>query len=452
MKKRDDLDRTLMSVDDESDWHRQDKHRLKERIFQDIEKMNGNVIRKQTHSLKYYIAVVSVSLLLFILLFPNLLSLFDSDIDRFPSSASRMKNVTEEGYNIEIQRKIEERDGYRVFLQIENESIHTFEENEMFIKHFAGELEIDSVGEDWVFSPNPEELYVDRQSILIEVEEVRGSFAEIDAGSSVIIDFFVPSKIIEDPHVEIVYQSVKIPPVNARTSDGFQHTFHVIDVNNEKVGMYDESQHTPVSLKYVLVVLFFIVSLYIIWRHKTKRMVLLIATIVIVALMYIGMNIIKDDITEIENVVNEISWPMMEVVHIEMLDHGEALAFYEHGGGTLTSFGSVLVKETFFGWKNVRGGSSSHISARHPMGWNYSNYDYANTSYQSLLNGKLLNEEIDEIVITIHNIDKEVSGNIIDYGDGERFWYYISEDDNLDEVTIYGISKNGEIVEQYSNR
>ncbi|MFA9555781.1 hypothetical protein ACERII_00535 [Evansella sp. AB-rgal1] len=452
MKKQPDfheLDETLKSVDKESQWAEEGRNKVKQRIFHDLEKKERFFFSKKGTSLKYYLSLTAAAFLLFILLVPVLPFFDHAQESGRGDAAQRYSDEIEGGFYFNLQRIEEQGDGYAVTLFIENTNEEPFniQDNEIFIKSFD-KSRLDEVDGEWV--KHPEDQYVDTFSVLIEVDVLEGSFEVVEPGENTTISFFVPKEYIDNNNFELMYQSKVIPSGNYRGNwPGV--TYHVIDLHRENIALYDEGDHNSnVLVPYLLSIFIITGLLFVTWKYSnsTKRKTILSATIITLAIISHFTNIaLKDDIVEIKKETNQTTLPMMDVVHVEMLSNNEALAFYEHGGGTISYFGRNMLQKNLFGWRNI-GGSSYQITQRDNLHWGFSNLSYSSPNFDSLISGRLFNDEVVEVIVVVNN--QEEKAKIVEYRDGERFWFYLSEVEDLsNSVPVYGVNENGDILEQY---
>jgi hypothetical protein len=167
-----------------------------------------------------------------------------------------------------------------------------------------------------------------------------------------------------------------------------------------------------------------------------------IATILIV-IMSIGL---KDDIQGIEKAILSLNQPMTNLAHIEVLENKKAIAFYEWGTVPGEYFGIAKLKKNLFGWY-FNGGSTSQTPKGYKLGWSFSNLKGEFSDYTDIIYGKILDSDIESVLVTT-NIGKQYSAKIIEYNNGERLWFLITDGVELLGATVMGLSKNGEIIEK----
>ncbi len=179
-----------------------------------------------------------------------------------------------------------------------------------------------------------------------------------------------------------------------------------------------------------------------------SRVVKGMLSIVAILLVIFFVNLVfKDDTREIEKIVHSFHQPLSNIVHIEFLDRNKAIAFYEWGHPNEVSFGEVIVKKGLFGWKFI-GGGSSQISDEYKLDWSFLNLELTSFSnYTDLISGKILDSAIQEVRIQTKT-ENEYDAKIIHYNNLERFWFLITDGEDLLGSTITGLSSDGKIIEQ----
>lgn len=156
----------------------------------------------------------------------------------------------------------------------------------------------------------------------------------------------------------------------------------------------------------------------------------------------------KDDKQEIRQIVHSsIVYPAINVVHIEQLDHDQAIAFYEWDSAGQRHFGRAFLKKSIFGW-TYSGASSSYLSDNHSFSWSFSNLAYHFSGYTGVLSGKILDPDIEEIQIVTPD-GNNYSATIIEYSPNQKLWFIISDHDELVGSTIIAQSAEGETIEQF---
>lgn len=178
---------------------------------------------------------------------------------------------------------------------------------------------------------------------------------------------------------------------------------------------------------------------------KTKMIVLLSLSVLIVT-AYVIYDVSKDDTQEIRQIVFSLNQPAAEVVHIEFLDHHQAVAFYEWGHMNHKYFGHVVLKKKLFGWETA-GGSTGQIPEEHDLHWGYSFLANDLKNYTDLLRGKIIDPDIDEVLVVTNN-GREVPAQMIEYNLNEKFWFLVTKGEKLTGSKITGYSKDGDILAQ----
>lgn len=176
------------------------------------------------------------------------------------------------------------------------------------------------------------------------------------------------------------------------------------------------------------------------------KLVLLFIIAVLVIIIFLISSGPKNDPKGIEKAVFSLNQPMTKIAHIEVLGNKEAIAFYEWGNGAEVYFGHARLKKDVFGW-HFKGGSTSQTPKDYKIGWSFSNLKEDFSHYTDLLNGKILDSGINEVLV-ITDKGKQYPAYIIEYNNGERFWYLMTKGEELIGSTVKGRSKNGEIMEQ----
>ncbi|WP_218244233.1 hypothetical protein, partial [Pseudomonas sp. 2995-3] len=98
----------------------------------------------------------------------------------------------------------------------------------------------------------------------------------------------------------------------------------------------------------------------------------------------------------------------------------------------------------------TRSWSSGPIS-EDQLNWSFSNLERRNFSdYTDIIDGVILNPEITEVRITSTN-DNVYSAEIIEY-EGGRFWFLVTDGDDVSGATVTALDEEGEIVEEHHSR
>lgn len=178
--------------------------------------------------------------------------------------------------------------------------------------------------------------------------------------------------------------------------------------------------------------------------RKKVKIIFLISIIVVVSFF---VNIaLKDDIKEIEKAVYSLNQPLTKIAYINLLDNNKAIVFYEHTSAKIEYFGNIRLKKNIFGWK-LGSNSSGQTPNDHKLGWHFSNLKHDFSKYTDVLSGKILDSEIKEVFIVTKN-NKEYQAEIIEYNNGERFWYLVTDGEELPGSTVTGLSIDGKIIEE----
>lgn len=115
--------------------------------------------------------------------------------------------------------------------------------------------------------------------------------------------------------------------------------------------------------------------------------------------------------------MNSLNKPMTNIAHIETLDNNtKAIAFYEWGIAGDEYFGIAVLKKNIWG--------------------------------TDILYGEILDSKMERVLVKT-NSGKQFEANIVEYNNGERLWFVITEGEPLIDVTITGYSRNGIIMESF---
>lgn len=156
--------------------------------------------------------------------------------------------------------------------------------------------------------------------------------------------------------------------------------------------------------------------------------------------------LVKDDVQEIKKSVDALNQPLTKIAHIEFLDNNQAIAFYESGTDENLYFGSAIFKKNLLGWRFVSGASGS-LAHGHKLDWGFSNLEPHLSDYTDLIRGKILDSDIVEVRVT--TAEQELfTANIVEYNNGEKFWFLVSDGEDHTTSTITGLSSDGKIIEQ----
>ena len=155
---------------------------------------------------------------------------------------------------------------------------------------------------------------------------------------------------------------------------------------------------------------------------------------------------LKDDMKEIEKAVYSLNLPVTNIAYIKTLDNNQAIVFFEHNSANIEYFGNIRLKKNLMGWK-LGNGSSGQVDSNHKLGWNFSDLKYDFSKYTDVLSGKILDSNIKEVFIVTKN-NKRYQANIVNYNNGKRFWYLITEGEELPGSMVRGMSMDGKIIDE----
>lgn len=176
-----------------------------------------------------------------------------------------------------------------------------------------------------------------------------------------------------------------------------------------------------------------------------KFKVVLSLTVVLFGFFVINIGL-KDDVQEIQKIMSSLNQSMITIAHIELLNNKEAIAFYDGGNSEIPSFGSALFKKNLFGWK-LTDSNVGELSHGSKLDWGFSNLAFRFNGYTDLIRGKILDPKIEEVNIKTAS-ENEFKANIIEYGDGQKLWFLVSNGEDLLGSTITGLSSEGKLLEQ----
>ncbi|MFJ7408252.1 MULTISPECIES: hypothetical protein [unclassified Lysinibacillus] len=169
-------------------------------------------------------------------------------------------------------------------------------------------------------------------------------------------------------------------------------------------------------------------------------------TAILIGIYFINLAL-KDNVQEIKKTLYSLNQPMMNIAHIEFLDNNQAIAFYEWGNQENLNFGSALFKKKLLGWKLVSSSSAELLSHGYKLDWGYLNLKFHFSNYTDLIRGKILDPQIEEVNITTNNGNK-YKAKLIEYNNVEKFWFLVTNGEDLIGSTITGLSSDGKIIEQ----
>lgn len=168
-------------------------------------------------------------------------------------------------------------------------------------------------------------------------------------------------------------------------------------------------------------------------------------TAILLGIYFINV-LLTDDVQGIKKKVYSLNQPMTNIAHIEFLDSKQAIAFYEWGNHQNKHFGSAFFKKNLFGWGFVGGGTGA-LSSGYKLDWGFSNLESRFSDYTDLIRGKILDPQIEEVIIKTDS-GKEFKANIIEYSNNQKFWFLVTDGEALLGSTISGLSFDGKIIEQ----
>ncbi|MDG5786402.1 hypothetical protein QA612_02790 [Evansella sp. AB-P1] len=102
---KEELDQTLKSLDEKSEWNQVDRESLKKRIFTDIDGKSTFKRNIQRQRLKYYMALAAVGMLLFLLVSPNLFSLGENGGEGLQNPLNEFDIKNYEQYAVTLQNE-----------------------------------------------------------------------------------------------------------------------------------------------------------------------------------------------------------------------------------------------------------------------------------------------------------------------------------------------------------
>lgn len=178
----------------------------------------------------------------------------------------------------------------------------------------------------------------------------------------------------------------------------------------------------------------------------SNKLKIILSIAAIILAIYIINFALKDDVQEIKKAMYSLNKPMTNIAHIEFLDDNQAIAFYEWGNQENLHFGSALFKKNLLGWKLVRS-STGELSHGHKLDWGFSNLGSNFSDYTDLIRGKLLDPQIEEVNVKTKG-GNEFKAKLIEYNNDEKFWFLVTNGEDLIDSTISGLSSEGKIIEQ----
>lgn len=176
-----------------------------------------------------------------------------------------------------------------------------------------------------------------------------------------------------------------------------------------------------------------------------KLIIFLSITAILLGIYFLNLTL-KDDVQEMKKAVYSLNQPMTNIAHIEFMDNNQAIVFYEWGNHENQHFGSALFKKKLLGWEFVSD-STGALAHGYKLDWGFSNLEHYFSDYTDLIRGKILDPEIKEVSIKTKD-GNLFKANLIEYNNDEKFWFLVSDGEDLVGSTITGLSSNGKIIEQ----
>lgn len=176
-----------------------------------------------------------------------------------------------------------------------------------------------------------------------------------------------------------------------------------------------------------------------------KVKISLLVTAIVLGVYFLNFAL-KDDVQEIEKRLHALDHPLTNIAHIELLTNNQAIAFYERGNEENLYFGSALFTKNLLGWKLVNS-STALLSREYKLDWSFSDLASHFSDYTDLISGKILDAQIEEVTVQTKS-GTEFTANLIKYNDDEKFWFLVTNGEDLLGATITGLSSDGEIIEQ----
>lgn len=177
-----------------------------------------------------------------------------------------------------------------------------------------------------------------------------------------------------------------------------------------------------------------------------KNLKLLGSIFVTVVVVFIVNALLVDDEEEIQEQLQTLEQPAANLAHIEFLEDDQAIAFYEWGSGDHQQFGSAQFKKGLFGW-TFAGGSTGIYPKGAKFSWGFSNLEPSFSDHTDLIRGKILDTDIEAIKVTTDE-GKEYDAQVVDYSGKQRFWFLVTEGEDLIGSTIEAVSPDGQVIEQ----
>ena len=179
---------------------------------------------------------------------------------------------------------------------------------------------------------------------------------------------------------------------------------------------------------------------------KKLKLGLLFSVIILLLIAYVVNSALKDDNQEIEKALHSLKEPISKVLYTKLLDRNQAIVFYESSSANIESFGNARLKKNILGWRLV-GAASGQNPEGYKLSWSFSNLTFDFSGYTDLISGKIFDADIKEVRIVTKN-EVEYHAEIIEYHTGDRYWFLISDREELLGTTITALSQDREIIEQ----
>ncbi|WP_168118967.1 hypothetical protein [Paenibacillus sp. HB172176] len=180
--------------------------------------------------------------------------------------------------------------------------------------------------------------------------------------------------------------------------------------------------------------------------QRTSKPLLTVYIIIIVFLLYMLTVPMENDRRGIENAVRSIEQPKIEIALIKKAEARKAIVFYEWQSSENDYFGIATVKKSVVGWQ-FTGGSTTETPEKYLIGWSYNHIESEFADYKGILYGIIKDSTITHIII--HEQDgNELDANIAMYSDGKRFWYMLSQRDDLASAIVEAYDGNGKLLQR----
>ena len=181
-------------------------------------------------------------------------------------------------------------------------------------------------------------------------------------------------------------------------------------------------------------------------NSMSKKIKIMLCTVIILLSIYFLNIALKDDMQQITKAMDSLHYYPIDIAHIEFLDNNQAIAFYEQGNQENLQFGSALFKKKLLGWKLITY-SSGDLSHGYKLDWSFSNLAFHFSDYTDLIRGKILDPQIEEVNIKTTS-GNEYKANLIEYNNDEKFWFLVTNGEDLLGATIPELSSDAKVIEQ----